>query len=155
MRHQPRIFYAAMLSLAVLGGCDTPPYRQQEQAGVVIGAVVGGLLGSQVGHGGGRTAATIVGTMVGAVVGGNVGRSMDATDRLKTAHALETVRTGVPTRWRNPDTGYQYTVIPNRTYEVTQGPCREYTVDAVIGGRAEKVYGTACRQPDGSWRMLN
>lgn len=155
MTYRTGIICSATLALAVLGGCDTPPQRQQEQAGVVIGAVVGGLLGSQVGHGGGRTAATIVGTMVGAVVGGNVGRSMDETDRLKTAHALETVRTGVPTRWRNPDTGYQYNVVPIRTYEAPQGPCREYTVDAVVGGRTEKVYGTACRQPDGSWRASN
>lgn len=146
---------AAALLLAAVGGCGTPPGQQQEQAGVVIGAVVGGLLGSQVGHGSGRTAATIVGTMVGAVVGGNVGRSMDATDRLKTAHSLETIRTGVPSRWQNPDTGNQYTVVPTRTYDGARGPCREYTVDAVVGGRPEKVYGTACRQPDGSWQAVN
>jgi surface antigen len=140
--------------VAVLGGCAVAPERQQEQAGVVIGAIVGGVLGSQIGHGSGRTAATIVGTMVGAAVGGTVGRSMDDTDRLKTAHALETVRTGVPSQWRNPDSGHQYTVVPTRTYDSTRGPCREYTVDAVIGGRMEKVYGTACRQPDGSWRTV-
>lgn len=142
-------------ALVLLAGCDTPPQHRQEQTGVIVGAVVGGLLGSQVGHGSGRTAATIVGTMVGAVVGGNVGRSMDDTDRIKTAHSLETIRTGVPTHWRNPDSGHQYTVVPTRTYDTPQGPCREYTIDAVIGGRAEKVYGTACRQPDGSWRTVN
>jgi surface antigen len=155
MKQWPKTIFVATLALAVLGGCSAPPERQQEQAGVVIGAVAGGLLGSQLGHGSGRTAATIIGTMVGAVVGGNVGRSMDEADRVKTAHALETVRTGVPSRWRNPDTGHQYTVVPTRTYEAGPGPCREYTVDAVVGGRTEKVYGTACRQPDGSWRASN
>lgn len=148
------VLYVTTLAAAVLGGCTTPPDRQQEQAGVVIGAIVGGVLGSQIGHGSGRTAATIVGTMVGAAVGGSVGRSMDDTDRLKTAHALETVRTGVPSQWRNPDSGHQYTVVPTRTYDSGRGPCREYTVDAVIGGRVEKVYGTACRQADGSWRTV-
>jgi surface antigen len=157
MKQCLRIPCAATLvfGLVALGGCDTPPQRQQEQAGVVIGAVVGGLLGSQVGQGGGRTAATIIGTMAGAMVGGNIGRSMDETDRIKTSHALESVRTGVPSHWRNPDSGHQYTVVPTRTYDTRQGPCREYTVDAVIGGRSEKVYGTACRQPDGSWRVTN
>jgi surface antigen len=24
----------------------------------------------------------------------------------------------------------------------------------MIGGRAEQVYGTACRQPDGSWQLV-
>ena len=78
---------------------------------MVIGGVLGGVLGSQVGRGHGRTLATIVGTLAG----GAVGRSMDETDCLKTAHSLESVRTGVPSAWRNPDTGNQYTVTPTRT----------------------------------------
>lgn len=122
---------------------------------MVIGGVLGGVVGAQVGEGSGKTAATIVGTIVGAAIGGAVGRSMDQSDRLKTAHTLETVRTGVPSRWRNPDTGNQYTIVPTRTYETTEGPCREYTVDAVIGGKKEKVHGTACRQADGSWRVVS
>jgi surface antigen len=140
----------AVIAGIALGGCATD--RQNEQAGMIIGGALGGLLGNQVGGGSGRTAAIIVGTLAGAAIGGAVGRSMDETDRLKTAHSLENVRTGVPSTWRNPDTGNQYTVVPTRTYETSEGPCREYTVDALIGGRVEKVYGTACRQPDGTWR---
>ncbi|GAB4480510.1 MAG: RT0821/Lpp0805 family surface protein [Burkholderiaceae bacterium] len=135
---------AAAATLIALFGCASPP--TQEQAGMVIGGVLGGVLGSQVGQGHGRTAATI---------GGAVGRSMDEQDRIKTAHTLETVRTGVPSQWRNPDTGNVYTVTPTRTIETAQGPCREYTIDAVIGGKKEQVVGTACRQPDGSWRVVN
>jgi len=87
------------------------------------------------------------------MIGGAIGRSMDETDRLRTAASLETVRTGVPSTWRNPDTGNQYVVTPTKTYESASGPCREYTIDAVIGGKKQKVYGTACRQPDGSWKI--
>jgi surface antigen len=137
-----------------LAGCTTTQ-GPNEQAGMVIGGALGGILGSQVGKGSGRTAAIIVGTLAGAAIGGNVGRSMDDTDRLKTAQTLETVRTGVPSAWRNPDSGNEYTVVPTRTYETNAGPCREYTIDAMIGGRMEKVYGTACRQPDGSWQVTN
>jgi surface antigen len=134
----------------VLSACSGQP--TQQESGMVIGGVLGGLLGAQVGHGEGRTLATIVGTLAGAAIGGAVGRSMDQTDRLKTAHSLESVRTGVPSTWRNPDTGNQYTVTPTRTYETAQGPCREYTVDAMVAGKPDKVYGTACRQAEGSWR---
>lgn len=143
---------AAVSAAAVLAvsGCATPPTREQQ--GMVVGGVLGGLLGSTVGEGHGKTAATILGALAGVAIGGSIGRSMDETDRLKTAHALETVRTGVPSRWRNPDTGNEYTVVPTRTYESAQGPCRDYTVDAVIGGRTETVHGNACRQPDGTWR---
>lgn len=120
---------------------------------MVIGGVLGGVLGSQVGKGHGKTAAIIVGTLAGAAIGGAVGKSMDDTDRLKTAHALESVRTGVPSAWRNPDSGNEYSVTPTKTYDSATEPCREYTIDALIGGRTEKVYGTACRQADGSWKV--
>ena len=159
---------AAVLAGSLLGvsGCAT--YQgPQEQAGMVIGGVVGGILGSEISGGGGYgrghhgyygrypapTAAIIAGTLAGAMIGGAIGRSMDETDRLRTAASLETVRTGVPSTWRNPDTGNQYVVTPTKTHETASGPCREYTIDAVIGGKKEKVYGTACRQPDGSWKI--
>jgi surface antigen len=149
--YMKRILLCALIT--TLSGCATEPGHQQEQAGMVIGGILGGAVGSQVGKGSGRTVAIIAGTLAGAAIGGSVGRSMDETDRMKTAQTLETVRTGVPSSWQNPDTGHQYTVVPTRTYDASTGPCREYTVDAVIGGKKEKVYGTACRQPDGSWKV--
>lgn len=33
--------------------------------------------------------------------------------------------------------------------------CREYQSTAVIGGQRQQTYGTACLQPDGSWRIVN
>ena len=141
-----KIIPVLALAGAVLGaGCAYPPTK--EQTGMVIGGLIGGLGGSQFGGGDGRTAAIIIGTMAGAVIGGAIGRSMDETDQ------LETVRTGVSSSWQNPDTGNTYVVTPTRTYDTAEGPCREYTMDATIGGRPEQVYGTACRQPDGSWRL--
>lgn len=134
---------ASCCAALALVGCESP--STQRQTGMIVGGVLGGVLGSQVGGGDGRTAATI---------GGAIGRSMDDGDRLKTAHTLETERSGVPARWVNPDSGNQYAVVPTRTCDTPAGPCREYTVDATIGGRPEKVYGTAYRQPDGSWRVV-
>jgi len=142
---------ALATSLGV-AGCAT--YQgPQERTGMVIGGILGGVLGNQVGGGTGRTAAIIAGTLAGAAIGGAVGHSMDETDRMRVSQTLETVRTGVPARWYNPDTGSNYTMVPTSTYDTASGPCREYIIDAVIGGRKEKVYGTACRQPDGSWRI--
>lgn len=142
------------LSLGLLMAACAGP-QAHEQSGMLIGGALGGVLGNQIGGGTGRTVATIVGAVAGSMVGGAIGRSMDDTDRLKTAQVLEGVRTGVPTEWRNPDTGNQYEVTPTRTYDSGSGPCREYTVDAIIGGEHQKIYGTACRQPDGSWRAVN
>ncbi len=142
---------AVLLAAALAAGCTAPP--TQQQTGMVIGGVLGGVLGSQVGQGHGRTAATIIGTLMGVSIGGAVGQSMDESDRLKTAHALETVRSGVPSQWRNPDTGNEYRVTPTRTYQSGQGPCREYTVEGQVGGKRETLVGNACRQADGSWRV--
>jgi len=32
--------------------------------------------------------------------------------------------------------------------------CREFLQEVLIGGRKEQAYGTACRQPDGSWEVI-
>ncbi|CAO3439385.1 Putative transmembrane protein [Azospirillum endophyticum] len=33
--------------------------------------------------------------------------------------------------------------------------CREYQSRAMVGGRSQPVYGTACLQSDGTWRIVN
>lgn len=148
-----RLIGSVLITALVVGGCATSQ-GPQEQAGIVIGGALGGMLGNEIGGGGrGETAAIIIGTMVGAGIGGSIGRSMDETDRLRANMALENVRTGVATTWRNPDTSTQYALTPTRTFESSAGPCREFTVQAVVDGRQDEVLGTACRQLDGSWLM--
>ncbi len=143
-----------LLAVLSVGGCTTQ--GEHEQAGMVIGGVLGGLLGAQVDRDHGpRTAAIIAGTMLGAAIGGSVGEHMDEVDRLRAGQTLETVRTGVSSTWKNPDTDIDYRFTPTRTFETTEGPCREYTMQAEIGGRTQEVFGTACRQPDGSWKVDN
>ncbi len=141
---------ALCLSLA---GCAAQGPR--EESGMVIGGILGGMLGAQAGDRHLRPVAIIAGTLIGASIGGSIGAYMDETDRLRAGQSLESVRTGVSSTWRNPDTGVQYQFTPTSTYETAQGPCREYTMDALIGGRREQVYGTACRQADGSWKIVN
>lgn len=33
--------------------------------------------------------------------------------------------------------------------------CREYTRTVTIGGKITEAYGTACLQPDGSWKIVS
>ncbi len=71
-------------------------------------------------------------------------------------HSLEYARTDEPAPWVNPDTGVEGTFTPVATHEGPEGQvCREYAVDAIIDGREEVVYGTACRLPDGTWVEAN
>jgi hypothetical protein len=36
-----------------------------------------------------------------------------------------------------------------------KGPCREYDTEIAIEGRRQAMRGTACRQPDGRWRVIS
>lgn len=35
------------------------------------------------------------------------------------------------------------------------GPCREYQSQIMVGGKPRQVIGTACRQADGAWKIIN
>ena len=101
-----------------------------------------------------RPFAMWLGAVVGASIGSTIGKYMDEQDRMRTVDILETRRTNTSTTWVNPDTNNTYTVTPTRTFAVAEGPCREFTLDAQIGGKSEEIYGTACRQADGSWKVI-
>lgn len=146
--------WAALVLVIALAACSTPP--KKEDMGAVLGGVGGGVLGAQIGGGHGRTAAIIAGTLLGALIGREIGRSVDRTDELMAQHVLEQNRTGQPTTWINPDTQNQVTVVPTKTFQQPSGQyCREYTTEVVIGGKTESAYGTACRQPDGAWKIVS
>lgn len=136
-----------------LVGCDN---MTKQDMGTVTGAVAGGLLGSTVGQGSGRVLAIAAGSLAGAFVGNAVGKNMDDTDKLKMNNALENNSIGKPAYWRNQNTGADYEVVPTRNVTVSgNNYCREYRTIAYIGGKKREVYGTACRQPDGSWQAVS
>jgi surface antigen len=116
-------------------------------------ALQGGLLGSQFGGGVGKLVAVGAGTLAGAYIGGAIGKNMDDTDKLKAQMALEQNRSGQRSTWQNPDNGNRYTVVPKKAYQAHHQYCREYTMTADIAGKKQQTYGTACRHPDGSWKI--
>lgn len=127
----------------------------RDLVGGVIGGILGGVVGSQFGKGSGKTAATIGGTLVGVLVGGAIGRDMDAADRRCTGQVLENAPDRQAVAWHNPDADADYTVVPINSFRDGDGrTCRNYQTRAVVEGRAQVVEGTACRQPDGAWRVM-
>ena len=132
-----------------LGRCN------RDVIGAVIGGAAGGAIGSQFGRGSDRTAATIGGTIVGVLIGGAIGRSMDEADQACIAQTLEQAPAQHAVAWSNPDGGH-YRVVPLEGYEDRQGRiCRDYRTTATVEGRQQQLYGTACRQPDGSWQRAS
>ena len=146
---------AVAMALA-LAACQGSGPKQT--GGTLVGAAAGGLIGSQFGGGGGKIAATLLGVAAGAWLGSEVGKSMDRADHgyanRTQQSSLETAPVGQATSWNNPDSGHYGTVTPTKTYQAPSGQyCREYQQTVTIGGKTEEAYGTACRQPDGSWKM--
>jgi hypothetical protein len=46
-------------------------------------------------------------------------------------------------------------VIPAASAAQTAQPyCREYQTTTMVGGELKPSYGTACQQPDGSWKIV-
>ena len=147
---------ALTLTVGLLAGCGQVA---KEEIGALVGAGLGGLAGSFIGDGGGQLVAVAVGTMLGAVMGSEVGKSLDKADRLAMAQAeqqaLEYGVSGSSTAWNNPDSGNSGEIIPQRAYKQADGVfCREFQQVIMVGGEMESAYGTACRQPDGAWKLI-
>lgn len=144
---------AALLCSLSLISCSN---MTKQDVGTITGGVAGGLLGSTVGKGGGQLLAIAAGTLAGAYIGGAIGKNMDDTDKLKVNQALEGNNVGQPAYWHNDKTGANYKVTPVKNVTVDGNKyCREYQTVATIGGKKQHMYGTACRQPDGSWKSTN
>jgi surface antigen len=147
-----------LLAALLVGACANGPGPKQT-VGTLGGAVLGGWGGSQFGKGSGKLWATGAGAVLGALAGSEVGRSLDRADRQYVARttrdSLEYAPSGQTSQWHNPDSGNRGTVTPTRTYRVDDGRyCREFQQTVIIGRQAERAYGTACRQPDGSWQVV-
>lgn len=76
--------------------------------------------------------------LIGLVVGGVLGYALNGAQH------------------NNADYGAQRNAYPaNDTYRYSDSSClqeREYTTTVRVGGKNVEAYGTACLQPDGSWK---
>lgn len=145
-----------LASTLAVTGCQT--MGEKETVGGLIGAGAGAAAGAQFGKGSGQIAMAVIGALLGSQVGAGVGRSLDNIDRQmerqSSAVALETYPTGQAATWQNPDSGNSGTFTPVKTYQTAEGTyCREFQQTITVGGEVQQGYGTACRQPDGTWRI--
>jgi surface antigen len=153
-----KLFGLAVVGLA-LAACATDS-GPKEVGGTAVGAVAGGLIGNAIGGSvGNRVAGTVVGAAVGGLIGNQIGAAMDDEDRRRAyaaqMQALETGPSGAPVGWRNPDSGRYGNIVPGPAYQASGGTCRQYTHTIYIGGRPQTQRGTACRNPDGTWRAVS
>ena len=149
---------AVVALVAILGtGCATMEANPKTTVGAAGGGLVGGLIAAAAGGNPAAIAASVIG---GMLIGGMVGNLLDQRDKQMAAEAahraMESAPTGKPVAWSNPDSGHSGTVTPTKTYQTANGTyCREYQTTVLIDGKLERATGTACRQADGSWRVVN
>lgn len=140
--------------------CDRSGASGEEVMGTLVGAALGGLVGSQIGHGSGRKVAIGAGVLAGGYMGNRIGNKLSCQDQEyhydTTQSTLEYKPTGGTAAWVNPDSGASGSVTPTQTYISQSGlPCRNFTQTITVDGQRENIQATACRQPDGSWQMVD
>jgi surface antigen len=148
-----------VLSILVIGCAEQGGPLTKQGAGTILGGAGGALLGSQFGKGSGKVGMIALGALAGAAIGNTIGAGMDKTDKIYhtqvAQRALETAPSGNAVEWRNPDSGHYGSVTPTRTFKAPSGEyCREYTQTVTVAGKQQQAYGKACRQPDGTWRIV-
>ena len=153
-----RVMALMLLMTLTLVGCETPgTLGPKTTVGGLGGAAAGGLLAAALG---GKGPGIAGGVILGGLLGGAIGSQLDAADQRYAAQAaqraLETIPAGSSVPWHNPDSGHSGTITPTRTYRTASGQyCREYRQEIFVGGQRHQAYGTACRQPDGSWQIVS
>ena len=163
-----RKIISTLVLCTALGACAQPGQPGYGEAGTIgmnkttggalVGAGAGGLIGSQFGRGEGKGVATVLGVLAGGLIGSQIGASLDRADQAAlhqtTQTALETAPANQALPWRNPNSGNYGTVTPGAVYQESGQYCREFQQTIVVGGQQQQGYGRACRQPDGSWKIV-
>jgi surface antigen len=150
---------AVLLAAALLTSCSQLSQGVQDNPKAILGTLGGAALGGGIAAlAGGGTGAIVGATLGGALLGGFIGNRLDARDKKLAAEnaqkAFEDSRSGQTTVWNNPDSGNSGSITPTRTYQLANGTyCREYHQTITVGGEQHQAYGTACRQPDGTWKI--
>ena len=152
----------AIASALLLSACQNNgqgPEMNKENIGTVLGGIGGAVLGAQFGKGTGQLVGVAAGALAGAYLGNQIGSSLDKADKAQMEQASNKATTapiGQTISWRNPDSGHSGTVTPTREGTASNGEyCREFQQTVTVSGKTEQAYGTACRQPDGSWKIVN
>ncbi|MDH3689888.1 MAG: RT0821/Lpp0805 family surface protein, partial [Gammaproteobacteria bacterium] len=113
-----------LLNLWNLAGCATVDQQQRDRASI---------------------------SSANSKIGGTVDKFMDNSDRQKLVGALRSSHIGLSSTWNNSRTGYIYVIEITRVIEINRS-CREYKINANIGGRKEEFKGAACQLGGGDWK---
>ena len=152
-------FVSVALIATMLCSCSSMMNTVEDNPKAVLGSLLGGAAGVGIAAAAGGGAGAMLGAGLGGMlIGGFIGNRLDARDKRMASEAaqkaFENNRSGQTSVWNNPDSGHSGTITPTRTTQLANGQyCREYNQTITVGGEQHQAYGTACRQPDGTWKI--
>lgn len=143
----------AIAAAALLAGCQSTATQTASGPGTFYGGVINSQYGASGNH---KLAQSGTGTMVGAFIGkeAKIGQAdlPHADAAAKRAYAAPV---GERIFWNNPQTGSSGTITSTREgYNSAGTYCREYQQTVTAGSNTELIYGTACKQADGTWKIV-
>ena len=167
----------ALIAALSVSACAADPYGAQygypygggmgsgamaPAVGAVGGGAVSGLACSTLGKGNGKTAITaacaLAGGLAGLFAGQAYSQSKANQSQMLAAQAQRQAMQmpGAPIPWMNQQNGQEGVVQMSKQYvdNQTGAYCREFQHAVKVNGRIQKAYGTACQQPDGSWKIV-
>jgi surface antigen len=143
------VFAFVAANVFLVSGCST---MSNAEKGSLAGGLLLGAVGAQIGGGTGQILSALIFGVAGSQMGKAIGESMDYTDKMQAARALEYKKDHDSTPWTNPKSGIYYEVTPVSVRYVSSVPCRDFVIRAKsrYGRQMENVHARACRR-NGEW----
>lgn len=131
--------------------------NQPDPAGIIVGAIIGGLIGNAAGNN--RAAPTLAGIVIGGVAGAALTNGLNCADQSYAYRAyydgFNSGRANSTYNWRNPRNGHRGVFRVGDYYNDPDGfRCATYSQTIYVGRRPQEARGRACRQPDGTWAIV-
>ena len=129
-------------------------------AGVMLATVLQGCasLGGA-GESASAPSASAITSLGGGLIGGSIGQNLSARDSRQALEAeykaLEYGQGGQVIAWQSSWGSNRGEVVAAQPYRVGSQDCRQYVHTLYTGNASQTARGTACRNPDGSWSLLD
>lgn len=144
-----------MVFLVILTLAQTACGPKQTTGGA-IGAGTGAVVGAAVFHDDPLFGA-LFGGLLGGFIGSGIGASLDEQDRRYMQETtIIALQNNQAYEWHNEQNGHRGGIYPASTHydHKKRQYCREFTQKIMVADQTEEGFGTACLQPDGSWKIV-
>ncbi len=99
------------------------------------------------------TSATLLGTKLTKAAGTALDKEDLSYYHQTSQNTMENAAIGRVSSWSNPNNGHFGTITAIKTFQADGTYCRQYKQTINIDNKKHDDSGTACRQPDGTWKI--